>query len=552
LQYRELTRSLTGVKTYARQKQAATTEDPAHLNHQLVLNLIMEYLHTIGCARTANAIVEESHVPYFPLTTTQDSSRLVMILKVLKSRVKSKNIFDAEFALTSSRAAPEQADAEVELVDHLAGAGRIDAQQDGEEDVDIWDEKEDSRKNILRGKDEAGKTMIRSANLNKLVQVLTFDREKAPDAVYLKTFFYTYQSFCSPELLLKKLIQKYHVPLQKGGTADERYKTEVVEPVQTRVCRVLKFWIEQCPWDFNGPQSEKLLNNLNAFIDGPLSRDGNFTLVKQLRNSITKTLKKQKGGGDDEKTITAGFNPPEPKVPRNIFSPHLSLKDIDELEIARQLTLIEFNIFTSITPIEFLSKGWEDPNPKKSQHLKELINRSHDVSRWVAFSILKGDTKKARAKMLEKFIKVADQLRNLKNYQTMYAVIAGFSHAAVTRLGQTLGEISPRAKEIYSELVQFSKDDKQYREQMRTVQLPAIPSIDITLADLSATQEVPDNINNLINFQKRQQIFHHITKFQAFQTRQFNLLPVHQIASLLNKIPKVNEKELHEMSQKCE
>jgi hypothetical protein len=82
--------------------------------------------------------------------------------------------------------------------------------------------------------------------------VLTFDREKAPDAVYLKTFFYTYQSFTSPETLLKKIIQKYHVRPEKGVVVDDKYRAEIIDPVQTRVCRVLKFWIEQCPWDFNG------------------------------------------------------------------------------------------------------------------------------------------------------------------------------------------------------------------------------------------------------------------------------------------------------------
>jgi RasGEF N-terminal motif len=53
-------------------------------------------------------------------------------------------------------------------------------------------------------------------------------------------------------MLLKKLVQKYNVQPEKGAIIDEHYKTEVVEPVQMRVCRVLKFWIEQCPWDFNG------------------------------------------------------------------------------------------------------------------------------------------------------------------------------------------------------------------------------------------------------------------------------------------------------------
>jgi son of sevenless len=95
----------------------------------------------------------------------------------------------------------------------------------------------------------------------------------------------------------------------------------------------------------------------------------------------------------------------------------------------------------------------------------------------VASTITKSDSRKTRAKMLEKFIKVADQLRQIKNFQTMAAVIAGFSHPAIIRLGQTFGEISPRAKEIYSELVLFAKDDRAYKEIMRNAPLPCIPNL---------------------------------------------------------------------------
>lgn len=48
-------------------------------------------------------------------------------------------------------------------------------------------------------------------------------------------------------------------------------------------------------------------------------------------------------------------------MPKNIFSSSLSLKDIDELEIARQLTLIDFNIFALVTPIEFLNRYATQP-----------------------------------------------------------------------------------------------------------------------------------------------------------------------------------------------
>ena len=265
------------------------------------------------------------------------------------------------------------------------------------------------------------------------MQVLTYDREKVPDVLYLKTFFYTYQSFSSPDMLLKKLIQKYHVRIEKGVVVDDKFKADVIEPVQTRVCRVLKFWIEQCPWDFNGyeppispsllscfvmiwfdlnffyfllfsfiffyfllfsfiffyfllfsfiffylilfsfiffyfllfsfiffyfllfsfiffyfwsftprlstfvniviinemcrPTSDKLLNSLNAFIDGPLSRDGNFTLVKQLRNSITKTMKKVNTWIKQHKSIKKNKTN-KTKHRKSSTSPNISFRNI--------------------------------------------------------------------------------------------------------------------------------------------------------------------------------------------------------------------------------
>lgn len=40
---------------------------------------------------------------------------------------------------------------------------------------------------------------------------------------------------------------------------------------------------------------------------------------------------------------------PDPKVPKNIWSPTLTLFDVDDEEIARQLSLVDFGIFAKIT-----------------------------------------------------------------------------------------------------------------------------------------------------------------------------------------------------------
>lgn len=44
--------------------------------------------------------------------------------------------------------------------------------------------------------------------------------------------------------------------------------------------------------------------------------------------------------------------------------------------------------------------------------------------------------------MIEKYIKTAEHLRNLKNFQTMFAVVAGLSSPFVSRLSQSWAEVS--------------------------------------------------------------------------------------------------------------
>jgi glycine hydroxymethyltransferase/Rap guanine nucleotide exchange factor 1 len=51
----------------------------------------------------------------------------------------------------------------------------------------------------------------------------------------MRVFLYTYQSFTTPEMLLKKLIQRYHVPIPKGMEED-KFKTELQQPIRLRVC----------------------------------------------------------------------------------------------------------------------------------------------------------------------------------------------------------------------------------------------------------------------------------------------------------------------------
>jgi len=504
--------------------------------------LIMEYLDHLGLQNVIDAIEEESNTKYQVADATE--SRLMTLLRIGRRRVRHKDIFGPDIAVVDY----DEIDPEVEVIDHLPG--RNDTKE--EHDVNIWDEPSDDSTNIVKDREEGSDRMIIvSATLNKLVQHLTSEKEKVHDVSFMRTFLYTYQSFTSPEMLLKKLIQRYHVPLPKG-VQEDKFKTELQQPIRTRVCNVMKYWIDKCSWDFN----EKMISNLNSFINGPLSRDGNLSLVKQLRNSINK-LHKKKNVMDEDRNYVFGVNPPEPKVPKSIFSPAINFSQVDEVEIARQLTLIEFGIFSQIVPTELLNKVWIDPDQRhKAQRVIEMMDRFNEVVNWVASSILTTDSKQNRRLMIIKFIRIAENLKMLKNFQTLFAVLSGLNCNAISRLKETFNEIPIKSKEVLNDLLGILPKDgnnKTYREFLRYSALPCIPYLDIILKDVLAIEEQnPDRINGLINFEKRQLLFRSITAIQGYQQRPYNLQPVHQIESFLTKFPKKDEIGLYELSLKCE
>jgi len=597
LELRERIRPLSHSSSYARSVTSARTEAKSAVSHRQVLELIMEYLEHQGFSKVVETIQEESSIPFEK--SNYEESRLLTLLRIGRRRIRHKDVFSPDITLADY----DETDPEVPVVDRLPKRSMDVSEQ---QDVNIWDELFEcftngngSRKNIMlvtpeglevTSANQQDKVVIKAATLNRLVQVLTSEKDKVQDVQFVKTFLYTYQSFTSPEMLLKKLIQRYHVPyplpkeyitantfgFSSSSDAPEvtsldNFKTELQQPIRTRVCSVIKYWIDRCGWDFD----EKLQSTLKSFIDGPLSRDGNLSLVKQLRNSISK-LQKKKNFLEEDRAYVFGVNPPEPKVPRNIFSPNLSLKDIDEVEIARQLTLIEYGLFSQIVPTELLNKCWCDADKRhKAPHIMEMQTRFDDIANWVATTILTVDssgtpstgppstqssasftnTKKARARMIEKYIKIAEHLKTLKNFQTLFAILTGLNNSAVTSLGQTFAELPIKTKETLNELLGIMSKDtnyKTYREFLRYSALPCIPYIEVTLKDILSIEEQPDYMNNLINFQKRQHLYKAITTLQNYQQRPYNLQPVHQIATFLNNFSRKDERDLAELSAKLE
>ncbi|KYR01769.1 Ras guanine nucleotide exchange factor [Tieghemostelium lacteum] len=544
LDLRERTAMLTGIKPYAKAlAQPSYTENKNAISHQFVLEMIMEYLeqHT-PYRKTIQAIQKETGIIH--QLTESSESRLISLLRLAKPRLRNKNVFDTDLDVLPKD--EQSTDPEIQFVDNLYR--RIENE---EEDINVWDEGDDNTRNIKKTEiGDSGKITIKAATINKLVHYLAPEKDKANDVNFLKAFLYTHTSFTTSENLLKKLIQRYNVPAAPSGSDASKYKSDVVDPIRHRVCSVLKYWIDKCPWDFKlGIGADKLVASLYSFIDGSLTRDGNAN-IKKLRS-----LLQQVRNNELSSSLVYSTNPPEPKVPRNIFSPQLQFSHIDELEIARQLTLIEYRIFRNIPPPEFLvrvtSFGDFQYSMATSPNLITFLNRSTDVSKWVVYTVLLADKKKDRIKMLEKHIKVMESLRILNNYQTLYSIYQGLQQHYIQSLPDL---ISPRTKEVLAEYDNlFSKTDnyKVYREILAKSPHPCIPWITVVQEEIATIEkDQPSLMNNLINFVKRQDLYKIVSNVEEYQLRPYNLQPVHQISTFINKLPKVSDSELTELATK--
>eukprot|EP01097_Dermamoeba_algensis_P010234 TRINITY_DN7472_c0_g1_i1.p1 TRINITY_DN7472_c0_g1~~TRINITY_DN7472_c0_g1_i1.p1 ORF type:complete len:928 (+),score=140.22 TRINITY_DN7472_c0_g1_i1:91-2874(+) len=505
------------------------TDSKSALSCNTVLQLIMEYLSVHNknqiYKKTVESIQEESNVLYVREPYTQ--SRLLSILRIAMKRLKGKsNIFASD--LFDDLPHYEES---LPIYDHLSG--RTDLDKD--HDVNIWEEgPEVHRKNMMRLKVD-GQMIIRAGTLNKLVEALLPEQGNW-DVSFAKVLFSTHLSFVSSEKLLSKIVQRYNVPV----LPDEKAYLALKETMAKKVCDVIKFWIEKYHEDL----SERCVASILSFIDGKLNNEW-AQHAKILKATLTKYVFNKAKASNDFSNVIFAVTPPEPIVNQKIFSRHLKLFDVNEEEIARQLCLIEFKAFASIRPHELFPRA-HDSIRNKSQNINEINDRRRDLKNWIISNIENAEKMKLKVKIVEYVIKISEHLRNNNNFETLFNMMSALTSMSVHKTG-VLMEIQFKMKEVYDkflELRNIVNDEKYYRDLLDKTKPPAIPSLEYALLDFEfIDNSYPDNINNLINFQKRIAQNKLLVGLQKYKQTPYNFQPVHQIISYIQKRLKSNEPE---------
>ncbi|KAJ5076989.1 ras guanine nucleotide exchange factor i-related [Anaeramoeba ignava] len=527
-----------------------------------IYQIILQHLSCLGFRKTKETLEKEANIKF-----EDKHFKESYLLSILRKSVKEiDKVFDIaleerEVAIPrtsnvesdlqneqenqrkeKTKIIDENADRSQELIQYLVDLGYEDEEEDIEDDIPIWKEPPNSDQNILFM--EGPKKEIKAATLNKLVEKLTSEQS---DGVKTDTFLMTFPSFTTPKRLFYKLVQRFHVPRAKSLNEEEYLQMK--KTIQLKVVNVITKWVEKYFSNFNS----QLVQEIKDFIDETLENEDR-KLAEKLRAVITKKI----GGIGSKKIVYEPPNIPDPIVPKNIFSPTLSIFDVDEEEIARQMTLIDFQLYTKIEPTELLNQSWNKSKYKhKAPNVLAFIQRFNDVSLWVATSVVRQDSLKSRMGVIVKFIKIAYHCKTLHNFNTTMGIYAGLNSTPIYRLKTTWESIKERRiVDMYLEIeeeMSAKSSYKNYRDSLKKVNPPCIPYLGIHLTDLTFIEEGnPDYIGKLIHFAKKKLIYEAIVEIQQYQQKGYDLQPVYQIQQLLLNLKMISEQELYAKSLEIE
>jgi hypothetical protein len=379
---------------------------------------------------------------------------------------------------------------------------------------------------------------ITGGTLPALVERLT-THDSTPDGIFVLTFYLTFRLFVTPAKLAEALVERFDYVSESPHIAG---------PVRLRVYNIFKGWLESHWRDLSDREAlvviepfarEKLSDVLPAasmrLLD--LARKVSSTdgpLVPRLVSSMGKTS-----------TSISVYVPPDTPLPSPVMSKSQfstlkswkmggsspSILDFDPLELARQLTIKEMNIFCSIMPEELLASEWMKKTGSNAINVRAMSTLSTDLSNLVADTILHYEDAKKRATMIKHWIKIAQRCMDLHNYDTLMAIICSLNSSTIMRLEKTWDMVSQKRKDalkILQDIVEPTKNHAVLRQRLHDHVPPCLPFVGTYLTDLTfvdignpATKQLPgmsgeDSIS-VINFDKHFRTAKIIGELQRFQ-----------------------------------
>ncbi|KAI0056099.1 ras GEF [Artomyces pyxidatus] len=382
------------------------------------------------------------------------------------------------------------------------------------------------------------------ASMQALVEKMT-PHASIVEPAFSAVFFLTFRLFSSPMELVQVIIDRYNILPPPDLTEERMYLWQQRKgiPVRLRVSNFIKVWLEM-HWR---PVSDNVVlpllldfnrDALAVMFPGPSQRIHDLIMMRthQVEDVLmTPRLDRIRDAGMpiNPPMINSPSEIPRPVMTKTLFS-HLRannfgaiyITDFDCLELARQLTVMECNLFCAIQSEEVLESGLE--GAKFPVNVRAVSTLSTVITGWVAESILNETDIKKRTTLVKFFIKLADRCTTLHNFSTSRSILAALDSSTISRLHQTWMAVPQKHKlqlDAIRKLADHARNYHEYRSRLRNTAPPAVPFLGLYLTDITFCREGnPSHRTSplaadkkLLNFNKYHKMARIVQDMQRFQ-----------------------------------
>ncbi|XP_023202229.1 RAS guanyl-releasing protein 2 isoform X2 [Xiphophorus maculatus] len=313
------------------------------------------------------------------------------------------------------------------------------------------------------------------------------------------------------------------------------------EERRTRICHLVKYWISEFPAEFNlNPELEEQIKDFKDL----LTTGGNERQSQLIDLDSVPSYKWKR-------QVTQRVPSVSKKRKMSLLFDHL-----DSSELAEHLTFLEYKSFCKILFQDyhsFVMHGCTVDNPI----LERFITLFNSVSQWIQLMVLSKPTAQQRAAVVSHFIRVAQKLLQLQNFNTLMAVVGGLSNSSISRLKDTQSHISAETNKVFNtliELVTSCGNYSQYRKRFSECSGFRFPILGVHLKDLIAVHvalpDWADKEKTRVNLAKTQQLYAILQELTLIQTTPPNVESNSDLLNLLTvSLDQYHtEEEIYQMS----
>ncbi|XP_071361067.1 ral guanine nucleotide dissociation stimulator-like 1 isoform X2 [Trachinotus anak] len=453
---------------------------------------------------------------------------------------------------------------------------------------------------------------LKAATLERLVTHLLDPVHQEPD--FTRIFLSTYRAFTSASTLIELLFQREDLIANMDNTVCPR---STLPPV-------IRLWLEEYSEDFHEPPQHQALRLLVVHLRHRLC----FRRLAQTAETLLKRLQEQ----DCSRSASQHRGESLQQEPRDQEGGgELSAKEEDRYsfmdcpvrEIAEQLTRLDADLFVRVVPFHCLGCVWSQRDKKENRNLaptvRATISQFNAVTNRVITSLLCPSSPSPstsspisspvssstflypstapssprcshtspahRARIIERWIAIAQECRQLKNFSSLRAILSALQSNAVYRLKKTWAAVSRESMATFDNLCETfpdencvltsreilvedsSQPDSSATSGPKSPQLSSVsrqtnlssgvvPYLGTYLTVLTMLDTaLPDTVvSGLINFEKRRREFEILSQIRQLQAScsQYSLPVNPNITAWLQAHTLLTDQESYELSRDLE